>query len=228
MTASPSAPRSAADPTADRREGGAADDETWHHDMLRELAGIGMDLARVVQRQALAAPEPDKRDDAALAYARIARAVRQTVALYDRLRQGEAATPAAPRRAWTPPAPGAWRVPAEPRAPAEREPCDADEAPESDDEDLLADLHEDLAAPSTAAELAGRTRGEIVAGICRDLGLPPERALRDEEAWGLPADPPAAAPPREPGAAGPVPTGQVPTGPEPDPPAPAAPGTGPP
>ena len=77
----------APDPAAARTE--------RHLHMLAELAEIGMDLAREVRRQALDTSEDaPSAADLALTFSRIARAVRQTVALESRL-----AEPPQPRHA---------------------------------------------------------------------------------------------------------------------------------
>ncbi|HEX4261970.1 MAG TPA: hypothetical protein VHY76_12810, partial [Acetobacteraceae bacterium] len=77
----------------------AAERTARHLAMLRELAGIGMALARALGEQALAAlappapetpepapaPAPPSRTDPGLAFARVTRAVRQTIALEARI-----------------------------------------------------------------------------------------------------------------------------------------------
>src|SRR5260370_31485513 len=92
------------DPCQDRSEGCAlrSEDPTeWHLRMLKELAEIGMKLARAVEQQAIPeeAPEPDQAPelnqarapdrigagDLALVFSRIARAVRQTLALHAKI-----------------------------------------------------------------------------------------------------------------------------------------------
>ena len=69
-------------------------------DMLRELAEIGMEMARALQARMRALSEEDQEDDpspstlaakgeVALAFSRVARGVRQTLALEARLERGE-------------------------------------------------------------------------------------------------------------------------------------------
>ncbi|HEX4261274.1 MAG TPA: hypothetical protein VHY76_09245 [Acetobacteraceae bacterium] len=71
-----------------------------HLAMLRELAEIGMALARALGEQALAAPQAEAPDppappraDPGLAFARVARAVRQCIALEARIAAGPLPAP---------------------------------------------------------------------------------------------------------------------------------------
>lgn len=70
-----------------------------HGRILAELAELGLGLARELQAQALAAETPAERAEAALAFQRVGRAVRQSVALEaklerDRVRDARAAAEA--------------------------------------------------------------------------------------------------------------------------------------
>ena len=155
-----------------------------HLGMLAELAEIGMRLAREVERRALA--EEPRRDalpdrarlnsaemDWGLVFARIARAVRQTVALEARL-AGEAQAQAA-----TVPASQAAAGRKRSRRIKERVRVLAEEAigAEADGhevENMRLDLAERLDDPDIEAELGRRPIGVIFAAICRDLGITPD------------------------------------------------------
>ncbi len=175
---------------------GAMSERTERHlRMLAELAEIGMALARKVGRQALdeagAAAERDGGSgpggtgpggtgpggDPGLVFARIARAVRQTVALEARLDaeaqalEQQRATARASREA-------AQRA----RIQQQKERVkrlveDAisgasdREADLADAETLRLDLDERLEDPDVEAELGWRPIGAIFAGICQDLGI---------------------------------------------------------
>ena len=78
----------AADPSLDRAD--------WHEPMLKELAEIGMALARALLRRELAkaAHDDGAGPDPQVAFERVARAVRRTVALNAHLRQQKQAGPA--------------------------------------------------------------------------------------------------------------------------------------
>jgi hypothetical protein len=157
--------------------------------MLAELAEIGMNLARDVARQAAAAeahgrqdalPDPAVRQvgggsglDLALVFSRIARAVRQTVALEARLaadaevlaKQGavvQASRMAAERRRLKQQKDRVRRY-VEDAISADPEAGDA--------EGLRLDLDERLEDLDIEAELGRRPIGVIVLGICSDLGV---------------------------------------------------------
>src|SRR5260370_12559761 len=169
--------------------------------MLAELAEIGMDLARAVRRQALDhaeseqadAPQVDAPDrigggDLALVFSRIARAVRQTVALEAKLaedrralHQSEEAEQA--QRAATIARERKARQKARVKRIVEQA-IDA-EAEGSDREDLLGDLDERL--EDLDADFGQRPMGEIVARICRDLGVSPDMSLWEAEDWAVEA-----------------------------------------
>jgi hypothetical protein len=182
--ASPTAPMPT-DPSRGRAEGcvcGAAEARTERHlRTLEDLAEIGMDLARTVQRQAHEQAAADL-DAAALGlvFSRIARAVRQTVALEARLaedRQAETAAQLASRTQAR-----ATRRRREVRAVVEQA-IEADAA-ETDLEDLLLDLEERL-VDYDDADFADRPIGELVARICRDLGVAPDWSLWEDEDWAV-------------------------------------------
>ncbi len=160
--------------------------------MLAELAEIGMDLARALHRQVIAA-EPDsvqpdasgamRVGDAGLVFARIARAVRQTAALEARLdaeadglsrrrqaedsarRENEAARAAAAGRDRAERRRGEVRRVVERLIEAERGLRDAD--------NMLCDLEERL-DDHDDAEFGDAPIGEMVARICAGLRLSPD------------------------------------------------------
>ena len=172
-------------PSQGRADGcacGAAEARTERHlRMLEDLAEIGMDLARTVQRQAHEQVAADL-DAAALglAFSRIARAVRQTVALEARLGEDRQAKTAA-------------RIAGEIHTRIARhrrevravvaQAIEAD-ADESDIENLLFDLEERL-VDRDDTDFADRPIGELVARICRDLGVTPDWSLWEDEDWAI-------------------------------------------
>jgi hypothetical protein len=171
-----------------------------HLRMLEELAEIGMDLARAVRRQALeqAADEPagaaDRADpierigggDLGLIFSRIARAVRQTVALEARIeeerraREQRAEAEQAQRAAVIEQDRKRRRKTQVKRAVEQVIEAEADGG---EVEDLLAYLDERLEDDDVDADLAERPIGESVARICRDLGIPLDWSRWEDEAW---------------------------------------------
>jgi len=67
-----------------------ADMQARHGRILAELAEIGMTIAREMQVQVLAAETPEAKAQAAAAYPRVARAVRQSLALEAKLQRDQA------------------------------------------------------------------------------------------------------------------------------------------
>ena len=167
--------------------------------MLQELAEIGMQMARAVRDEALAPVEPADEDaprpasrfgsgDLGLVYSRIARAVRQTLALQIRVaediekvrREGEQRRVAAIR----------WAM--EERQTEIRDyVAEAIEAeavelkkPEREIERLLDDLDERIEAGDYDDTLQTAPIGELVARICADLGVIPDWDLWDHD-WAI-------------------------------------------
>ena len=158
-----------------------------HMRVLEELTDIGMRLARDVERQALAdkprrdaLPDPAllngagrARTDWALVFARIARAVRQTVALEAKLaaeaeeRGREVSADEARRAALQKARVRQQKV----RVKRLVEDAIAAEADADEAEGLLLDLEERLGDPDIEAELGSRPIGVIFAAICADLGI---------------------------------------------------------
>ena len=74
---SPHSPSNAQSPSTERAE--------RHDSVLRELAEIGMDLARALRTHALAEPNVARAAEFGLVVSRVSRAIRQTVALEAKL-----------------------------------------------------------------------------------------------------------------------------------------------
>jgi hypothetical protein len=173
----PSAEPISADPSSDRAERRLR--------ILQELAEIGMDLARAVRTRALAAEaDPAAAVDLGLSFSRIARAVRQTVALEARLEQDrQAAAAERAERQARDAREQAYKHKARLRDLVERA-IDAEACGEAA-EDLLGDLDERLEDADDLAGFVDRPVAEIVQHICRELDVTPPPALWDEAEWGL-------------------------------------------
>lgn len=180
--------------------------------VLGRLAEAGLNLALAIERQGTAegtgedAPQVVS-GDVALAYGRVSRAVRLTVALQARtLQELQALDEAAERRL------------AGDRGKAERERLglvqarkervqriverviEAEAASESEVDRLADEAAERIEHDDIYGDLTARPVGEIIALVCRDLGLSPDWSRLAEEAWaqeeierGAPGSPFAAA-----------------------------------
>ena len=228
----PSAAEPANDPFLDRPEA----DLAWKLPMLRELAELGMDMARDVRDRAVAEPKPEpapdqqatadepakndgKTDSLARAFARLSRSVRMTLALRAKLaedsrRSSEERAAERTRRAAA--ARDAHRDHQRNKVKRVAEATiDAETGEDwNEREDLLDALSERLKDFDDYADLGNRSIGEIIARICRDLGLKPDWRRWVDAAWakqemaekppGSPyADWPPVRPARKPPASGP-------------------------
>ena len=140
--------------------------------MLTRLAEVGMQIAEAAGRRAVAVleGEPPDGSDPGLTYARAARAVRMSIALQARLAKdllaldrdeaSDRATQASARRE---------RI----HRLVERAIRDAHDD-EDDIEQLSDDARENLMDHEAFGDLDGRPFGEVVARICKDLGLSPD------------------------------------------------------
>lgn len=172
---------------------------------LQDLAEAGLQLTRALVDEVVAGRDgPFRGVDPALAYSRLARAIRLTIALEARLGEDGASGVAAARGAAA--ESGAEAAGLEAEADAEAEPVIETEAAERGERPERERFDEQL---SDAALLA-RPNGEVYARICRDLGTTPEPGLfpdlacndDDAEAACDAAAPAAAAPVRNRSAAG--------------------------
>ena len=187
----------AADPLPDR--------EDWHEPMLKALAEIGLELARgLLRREAAKAVDDETGRDPQLAFARVSRAVRQSVALSAHLRQQRQAVAAKAAEAAAHEVSGDEaqmdrarheRVVARVRALCRRSEVVGRltaaieaEAAEGEVERLLGDLDQRLDVAANDIDFAARPIDEVIAGIRHDLGLEPRAvasraALEDDEGF---------------------------------------------
>jgi hypothetical protein len=185
------------------RDAKAADDAA----MLTELAGIGMRLARLVEANVEAKLAQDPAADLGRAdqmFARLSRSIRQTLALKAKLAErGRKQAVATLTEMQQQQADDARQRSRKTRV--ERAVTETIEAGRGDAENLLSDLYERLLDPDIEADLASASIGEIVAGICDDLGIPPDRKIWKDKGWyltegwqsRLPKPEPAPAAPKE-------------------------------
>jgi hypothetical protein len=170
--------------------------------LLEELAEIGMDLARTLRREAVAAAEPEEaaapeksaRGDPADAFARLSRAVRLTLALEARiddqlsaLRAGVAAEVEARRfTARKRAADEAAAKRRDRRETVERLVFEAAEREVEDEEAMngvLEALEERLEDDDAYWNLERAPLREVVEHLCADLELAPDWSLWEGEGW---------------------------------------------
>ncbi len=162
--------------------GQQAADAQFYREALHDLISVGTSLARHLHQQVTTQPQPTQQaldappapapapqaapapEAAAIAFDRISRAVRRCVALARSLTQPP------------PPASNPAQHCTAIHKHATREAGDAIHHTDggiehADDESLSAGLHDHLDAPELDDDLSDRPINEIIAAICRDLGL---------------------------------------------------------
>jgi hypothetical protein len=179
--------------------------------MLGELAELGLDVARAVERQASDPAAPQVvHGDVALAYARVSRAVRLALMMQSRLIDELKAAERAGARAQANAQANAQAA-ALAEAEIARDAADPADAPftpgdqrrarllrivervveteHPDDEEtlqiLMTDVCERLDDETLYGDLLERPASELVARLCKDLGLDPDWAELAQERWAL-------------------------------------------
>jgi hypothetical protein len=181
-----------------------ADQDAWAQDVLRrqcalleQLGEAGLRMAQAIERQASeaaagSATAPTPPTEAAMAFARVARAVRLTALLQSKLVQDlmrlqasaakAVADAEAEANAAQAPSDPTYRHKARVEAIVERVArAGADDEEEVDR--LVAEAGERLDDEDIYGEVLDRPVGELVALVCRDLGLDPDWTRLGEEAW---------------------------------------------
>jgi hypothetical protein len=149
---------------------------------LGELADIGLEIARAIERRVKEAEPAEPLADlnaAAAAYDRVARSVRLCRLLQDRLTENRRKRDEAERfvqfRRRQDHAGRVKRI-------VGRMAREAGEAPEAI-ASLVLEASERLDTDDVYGEVATRPVGELVALVCRDLGVEPDWSLWADEAW---------------------------------------------
>jgi hypothetical protein len=168
--------------------------------MLDRLAAIGMEIAEACGRDAKAAPNADEARAVGLVFARVARAVRMTIALQSRLMKDLAALDRADdlaERARTTRrrirlrrlVEDAARASVAAKREAGRQFWADEDAVEDEIEQLSSEAYERL-VDAEDDEFTGGAFDEVVAGIAADLGLSPDWTARLLAATAAPLPPP--------------------------------------
>jgi hypothetical protein len=139
-----------------------AADAQYYRQVLHGLIDVGADLARLLPQQAEAAPIAQVGLDIAIAFDRISRAVRRTIALARKV--AEPIPPAAERH-------DQHRVAARRRIIREVEDTIQRTTGDADADTLHAELVDRLDGPDLDDDIDQRPIADIIADICRDLGL---------------------------------------------------------
>jgi hypothetical protein len=198
-----------------------SDNDARRGAVLAELAEIGMAMARGLRDEMEAAETPETKARAMAGFTKIARTVRQCVALEARLERDAArAAVEAQAREDGHLQRRIRRRKAHVTRWIQRAICnDAQDDDEGDDlaAERMEDLRERLDENLLDADFADRPLGEVVALLCADLGLDPDRILGDK---GEDPEDPDEEPEDDPGEGDPPPDDPIPEGPPPEHPPP--------
>ena len=159
--------------------------------VLGELAEVGLEVARAIARQANGtSAETVVQGDLALAYARVSRAVRLTIALQSKLIEDlqalERDTAMQSLRAEADVEHAQWSVDHNHKARIEcvvRRVIKAEHADEETYGEMIGETGERLDDDTLYRDVLTRPISEVVALICRDLGLSPDWPRLAQEAW---------------------------------------------
>jgi hypothetical protein len=168
MSPTPSRPEPA-DYASPNPLGQRDEDAQYYRQILHALIDMGADLARAIHRQATpeptAAPEPAPAPppDPTLAFDRIARAIRRTIALARKVSEPTPPGPAEPS--------AERRLAARKRIIREVEDTIQRRANGPEADALHAELGERLDAPDLDDDIDTLPVADIIAAICRDLGI---------------------------------------------------------
>jgi hypothetical protein len=188
------------EPAPDDPEGRAAARTQRQLAMLQELAEIGMQIARAVRAEALARveaaaedapvrPSPFGRGDLGLIFSRIAKAVRQTLALETRIAEGIETARVERARAHVERVRSAFQERQDEVRDYVAEAIEAEAAekgtPEREIERLLDDLDERLEDGDYDEVLPNLPIGDLVERICADLGVTPDWSLWEGQDWAI-------------------------------------------
>lgn len=154
--------------------------------LLGELAEIGLEVARAVERRAKEATPDEDLNGLAMAYARVARAVRLTIMLQSNLleasRRSSDRADIRGRPSAAVSADPAYRRKARVERIVERI-AEAEHDDEAVVDRLVVEAQERLDDEDLHGAVLERPLGELVALICRDLGLSPDWGRLAGEAW---------------------------------------------
>jgi hypothetical protein len=179
------------DPERDRDANPARSEAAEDAETLRELTRINMSVAGLIEANAKAKMAENPACDLGRVdqmIGRVSRSVRQTLAFKAKLaemrgKQAVTVETEARERAADAERLRRRKVKLE-RAVAETIEADAARG-RTDRENLLSDLHERLLEPDIEAMLASASIGELVASICDDLDIPPDRSVWKKKGWYL-------------------------------------------
>src|SRR5271156_1233322 len=162
-------------------------------EILEALAELGLEVASALKQRIIAAEEAESADRLSLAFTRVGRSIRQTLAFKAKLAEMKAKSAEKRQAKERDQAIETSRLRVKKHQVA-RDVAQMVEAT-SEPESLLTDLHERLMDPDIEDELLTIRVGDVIIGLCDELGIPVELSVWQDKGWFLNEDREAPEPP---------------------------------
>src|SRR5271156_579941 len=150
-------------------------------EILEALAELGLEVASALKQRIIAAEEAESADRLSLAFTRVSRSIRQTLAFRAKLAEMKAKSAEKRQAKERDQAIETSRLRAKKHQVA-RDVALMVEAT-SEPESLLTDLHERLMDPDIEDELLTIRVGDVIIGLCDELGIPGELSVWQDKGW---------------------------------------------
>ncbi len=159
--------------------GAAATDRD--REILETLAGLGLEVAMALKAKIVAAADAESADRLSLAFTRVSRSIRQTLAFKAKLAEMKAKSAEKRQSKERDQAIETSRLRAKKHQVARDVALMVKATAES--ENLLGDLHERLMDPDIEDELLTIRVGNVIIGLCDELGIPVELSVWQDKGW---------------------------------------------
>ncbi len=157
---------------------GAADQD---REILETLTELGLEVAVALKEKIVAAADAESADRLSLAFTRVSRSIRQTLAFRAKLAEMKAKSAEKRQAKERDQAIETSRLRVKKHQVA-RDVALMVEAT-SEPESLLTDLHERLNDPDIEDELLTIRVGDVIIGLCDELGIPVELSVWQDKGW---------------------------------------------
>ncbi len=157
-------------------------------EILEALAELGLEVASALKQRIIAAEEAESADRLSLAFTRVSRSIRQTLAFRAKLAEMKAKSAEKRQAKERDQAIETSRLRVKKHQVA-RDVALMVEAT-SEPESLLTDLHERLMDPDIEDELLTIRVGDVIIGLCDELGIPVELSVWQDKGWFINEDRP--------------------------------------
>jgi hypothetical protein len=152
-------------------------------EILETLAELGLEVASALKQRIIAAEDAESADRLSLAFTRVSRSIRQTLAFKAKLAEMKAKASEKRQAKECQQAIETSRLRVKKHQVARDVALMVEATAES--ENLLTDLHERLMDPDIEDELLTIRVGDVIIGLCDELGIPVELSVWQDKGWFL-------------------------------------------